>query len=93
MTAQRAAHAGAPPVRAACPACRAAVLVDARALALGPQYATVRCPECSAAVPVPRTDALRAEQDQILERLSALLQTRRSIFHRWRGVQLGPPSR
>ncbi len=82
--ADRRARPGPAAPRVNCRVCGTSIALDARKIEHGPHYATVPCTACSALVPVRRTDALRAAQEQVRERLERTKVGRRTVLDRWR---------
>jgi hypothetical protein len=69
--------------RISCRICGARVALDPRKIEHGRDYATIPCTACSALVPIRRTDALRAVQEQVRGHL-ADAQARRRLLRRWK---------
>jgi hypothetical protein len=66
-----------------CRVCGTSVRLEGRKIEQGRDYATVPCTQCSALVPIRRTDALHAIQEELHEHLTGA-RVGRGVFDRWR---------
>jgi hypothetical protein len=71
------------PTHVNCRVCATSILLDARKSEDGPDYATIPCTACSALVPIRRSDAAYARDEQLGEGVAGP-PGGRDLLGRWR---------